>query len=450
MRTRGTIRLATRNSQLAMAQSTAVARALEDRRYEVELVPVETTGDQLREELIHRLGKTGAFVRELDERVLAGECDAAVHSLKDVPTEGPAELVTAAVPERAAPGDVLVTPDGSRLEELPAGAVVGTASLRRRAQLLGARPDLTVEPIRGNVDTRLEKVLAPALQAELATRRDASDETGASVDGPDGTTDPDSEPGSDGEPGSDSEPGSDDESDSDDEPAFERTVEKWLDDRSTLELAALDRDVETHYDAIVLARAGLDRSGLEAEVETRSLPTATFVPAPGQGALAVTAVDGDVASGIQSVLDHPRSRVEVTVERTILATLGGGCVAPLGIYAVVKGEYVHTAVSVLERDGSDAIAATRDLPIERHAETAREFAEELADRGARELIERARRDDVGDGARLEPDETETDDPIAGDAVGNDSGAEDGVGNDSGTDDTVGNDSGADEAEGDDG
>ena len=405
MRTRGTIRLATRNSQLAMAQSTTVARALEDRRYEVELVPVETTGDQLREELIHRLGKTGAFVRELDERVLSGECDAAVHSLKDVPTEGPEELVTAAVPERAAPGDVLVTPDGSRLDELPTGAVVGTASLRRRAQLLSARPDLTVEPIRGNVDTRLEKVLAPALGAELAARRDASDTAETSTDG-----------------------------NGSDEPTFERTVEEWLDDRSALERSALERDVETHYDAIVLARAGLERSGLETEVETQPLPTATFVPAPGQGALAVTAVDDDVAGTIQTVLDHPRSRVEVTVERTILATLGGGCVAPLGIYAVVKGEYVHTAVSVLERDGSDAIEATRDLPIERHAEAAREFAEELADRGAREIIERARRDDVGDGARLEPDETEPDDSMADDSM-----ADESVNNDSGTDDVEGND-----------
>ena len=429
MRTRGTIRLATRNSQLAMAQSTAVARALEDRRYEVELVPVETTGDQLREELIHRLGKTGAFVRELDERVLAGECDAAVHSLKDVPTEGPDELVTAAVPERAAPGDVLVTPGGSRLEELPAGAVVGTASLRRRAQLLGARPDLTVEPIRGNVDTRLEKVLAPALQAELATRRDASDETGASADGPGGTTDPGSERNSGSERDSTEEGDLDVEDDSDDEHAFERSVEEWLDDRSTLEHAALDRDVETHYDAIVLAQAGLERSGLESAVETQPLPTASFVPAPGQGALAVTAVDGEVAGEIQSVLDHPRSRVEVTVERTILATLGGGCVAPLGIYAVVKGEYVHTAVSVLERDGADAIATTRDLPIERHAEAAREFAEELANRGARDIIERARRDDVGGGARLESDETEPEDSMASDSVNIDSGADDAEGND---------------------
>ncbi|QRV17158.1 hydroxymethylbilane synthase [Haloterrigena salifodinae] len=369
MRTRGTLRLATRGSTLARRQASLVKEALEDRRYEVELVTVETTGDQIRDELIHRLGKTGAFVRELDERVLEGDLDGAIHSMKDMPTEQPQELVTAAVPERGPPGDVLITPDGSTLEELPEGATVGTSSLRRRAQLLSERPDLEVEPLRGNVDTRLEKLLAPSLQEEHQERTETDKERKGNT------------------------------GDDDYEPEFERTVDEWFDDLSELERQAMEREVETEYDAIVLAQSGLERSGLDHYVDYRELPTGTFVPAPGQGALAVTARDGETARDIQSAIDFPRSRVETTVERTILAELGGGCIAPVGIYAVVQGEYVHATVSVFDRDGEVSVEGSRDLPVETHAEAAREFARDLADRGAADLIEAAREDvesDEGD------------------------------------------------------
>ncbi|MDF9747702.1 hydroxymethylbilane synthase [Natrinema salsiterrestre] len=367
MRTRGTLRLATRGSALARRQASLVRDALEERRYEVELVTVDTTGDQIRDELIHRLGKTGAFVRELDERVLEGDLDAAVHSMKDMPTEQPEELVTAAVPERGRPGDALITPDGTTLEELPAGATVGTSSLRRRAQLLSERPDLEVEPLRGNVDTRIEKLLAPALQEEHQERTEADKERKGNT-------------------------GNDDF-----DPEYDRTTDEWFDDLSELEKGALGREVETAYDAIVLAQAGLERSGLAHYVDYQELPTSTFVPAPGQGALAVTAPDGETARDIQTAIDHPRSRVETTVERTILAELGGGCIAPVGIYAVVQGEYVHATVSVFDRDGEESVTGSRDLPIETHAEAAREFARDLADRGAAALIEEAREDAEGDG-----------------------------------------------------
>ncbi|ADB62537.1 porphobilinogen deaminase [Haloterrigena turkmenica DSM 5511] len=366
MRTRGTLRLATRGSTLARRQASLVKEALEDRRYEVELVTVETTGDQIRDELIHRLGKTGAFVRELDERVLEGDLDGAVHSMKDMPTEQPQDLVTAAVPERGPPGDVLITPDGSTLEELPDGATVGTSSLRRRAQLLSERPDLEVEPLRGNVDTRLEKLLAPSLQEEHQERSEADKERKGNA------------------------------GDDDYEPEYDRTVDEWFDDLSELERQAMEREVETEYDAIVLAQSGLERSGLAHSVDYRELPTGTFVPAPGQGALAVTARDGETARDIQSAIDFPRSRVETTVERTILAELGGGCIAPVGIYAVVQGEYVHATVNVFDRDGEESVEGSRDLPVEAHAEAAREFARDLADRGAAELIEAAREDAESD------------------------------------------------------
>ncbi|ARS89787.1 hydroxymethylbilane synthase [Natrarchaeobaculum aegyptiacum] len=362
MRTRGTFRLATRGSTLARRQATTVKEALEDRHYEVELVTVETTGDQIQDELIHRLGKTGAFVRELDERVLSGDLDGAIHSMKDMPTEQPDDLVTAAVPERGAPGDALVTPDGSNLEDLPEGATVGTSSLRRRAQLLAERPDLEVEPLRGNVDTRLEKLLAPSLQAEHQERSEADKERKGNT------------------------------GNEDFEPEYDQTVEEWFDDRSELEKQALGREVETEYDAIVLAEAGLERSGLGQYVDYQRLPTDTFVPAPGQGALAVTAVDGESAQELQSAIDFPRTRVETTVERTLLAELGGGCIAPIGIFAVLQGEYVHASVTVFDRDGEESVIASRDLPVETHAAAAREFASDLADRGAAELIERAERD----------------------------------------------------------
>ncbi|WP_290813313.1 hydroxymethylbilane synthase [Halovivax sp.] len=363
MQTRGTLRLATRGSTLARRQAALVAEGLETRRYEVELVRVETTGDQLRDELIHRLGKTGAFVRELDERVLAGECDGAVHSMKDMPTDQPDELVTAAVPERGPAGDVLVTPDGATLEELPDGAVVGTSSLRRRAQLLAERPDLEVRALRGNVDTRVEKLLAPSLQAEHERRLAAEAEHESTAD-----------------------------------TAYDRTVEEWFDGLAEVERRALGREVETRYDAIVLAEAGLVRSGLARQIECRRLSRRRFVPAPGQGALAVTAVDGDDARAIKEAIDHPRSRVEATVERTILAELGGGCIAPIGVHAIVQGEYVNAAVQVFDRDGEESVIANRDLPIEDYPAAAREFAAELADRGAAELIEAARRDAETDGS----------------------------------------------------
>src|SRR6056297_1996850 len=135
------IRLATRGSDLALRQAGEVQSALEDHRHDVDLVEVETQGDRVTDALVNELGKTGAFVRALDEEVLDGNVDAAVHSMKDVPTDVPDGLVVAAVPHRENPADVLVTPDGTRLEDLPAGSVVGTASLRRGAQVKAHRPD---------------------------------------------------------------------------------------------------------------------------------------------------------------------------------------------------------------------------------------------------------------------------------------------------------------------
>ncbi|ELZ45785.1 porphobilinogen deaminase [Halorubrum californiense DSM 19288] len=377
-----TLRLATRGSDLAIRQAETVRDALSSRRRDVELRQVETRGDQIPDELIHRLGKTGAFVRALDEEVLAGDADLAVHSLKDLPTEEMADLVVAGVPERAPSGDVVVHPDGLGIEDLPAGAVVGTGSLRRGAQIRAARPDLTVEPIRGNVDTRLEKLLAPGLQAEHERRLIASGEDSALTAEAD-ESDADSEGDADGDADADDEDEKIDEE-------FDETVEEWFDSLSDLERAAMERKVETEYDAVVLAEAGLRRSNLFYEVETTRLPREEFVPAAGQGAIAVTASDPDVVEAVRDAVDHPRTRVAVTVERTVLGELNGGCVAPIGVSAMVQGEHVHVRARVLSTDGTDEVADTRDLPIRSHATAAAEFAADLADRGADDLIAEAR------------------------------------------------------------
>ena len=371
-----TVRLATRGSALARRQATTVKSTLDSRRREVTLTEVDTRGDQIRDELIHRLGKTGAFVRALDEEVLNGDLDAAVHSLKDMPTEMPDDLVVAAVPERAPSGDVLVTPDGGDVDDLPKAAVVGTSSLRRKAQLLAARPDLEVVTLRGNVDTRIEKLLAPSLQREHQARLEAVgklDEIvgdAAAVDGGDNAAD-------------------DDNADADNDADYDRSPEEWFNDRSDLERDAMGRKVDTEMDAIVLAEAGLRRSDLLETVPTHQLPKKQFVPAPGQGAIAVTAVDDNVIDQLREVVDHPRSRIETTVERTVLAELGGGCIAPIGVSAILQGEYVHTRAQVLGPAGEEAVEATRDLSVTDHAAAAADFAADLRERGAAELIEAA-------------------------------------------------------------
>ena len=397
-----TLRLATRGSDLALRQAGTVRDALSSRRRDVEIRRVETRGDEIRDELIHRLGRIGAFVHALDEEVIGGDADLAVHSLKDVPTEGMGadDLVIAGVPERAPAGDVLVHPDGLEFPDLPSGAVVGTGSLRRTAQIKAARPDLEVEPIRGNVDTRIEKLLAPGLQTEHERRLIASGEAHtltAEQGGEEGTDDDSVVEEDDVAEEQDDvaeEDGVAEEQDGvaeeDEASDFDRTVEEWFDDLSELERSAMERSVDVEYDALVLAEAGLVRSGLDDAVPTERLPRDEFVPAAGQGAIAVTATAPDVIEAVRSAVDHPRTRVATTVERTVLAGLNGGCIAPIGVTARVQGEYVNVRARVLSTDGTEEVADARDLPIRNHAKEAEAFAADLADRGADELIAAAR------------------------------------------------------------
>jgi hydroxymethylbilane synthase len=156
--------LGTRGSQLARAQSTLVADLLRARGHEVTLQLITTRGDKETDRPVPELGGKGLFTLELEEALREGKIDLAVHSLKDLPTEDAPGLVVAAVPLREDWHDALVS-KGSKLMELPKGARVGTASLRRRALLLRRRPDLHVTALRGNVDTRLKRVQEGAVDA---------------------------------------------------------------------------------------------------------------------------------------------------------------------------------------------------------------------------------------------------------------------------------------------
>jgi hydroxymethylbilane synthase len=160
------LRIATRRSALARAQASQVGRRIAERTgAEFELVPLATTGDLAPDRAVGDFDTKGLFVDRIREAVLAGECDLAVHSAKDLPSDPVDGLVVGAVPRRADPRDVLVTRDGYALATLPALASVGTSSERRRLQLLQAKPALQVLALRGNLDTRLRKVADGELDA---------------------------------------------------------------------------------------------------------------------------------------------------------------------------------------------------------------------------------------------------------------------------------------------
>ena len=164
---RRTLRIGTRGSTLALAQTGMVADDLADATgVSTELVTITTDGDRSREPL-SRAGGTGLFTGALRDALLAGECDVIVHSLKDLPTAPHDQLVVAAIPAREDPRDALCARDGLALADLPAGARVGTGSPRRMAQLRARRPDLEIVDIRGNIDTRLGKVADGELDAVI-------------------------------------------------------------------------------------------------------------------------------------------------------------------------------------------------------------------------------------------------------------------------------------------
>jgi hydroxymethylbilane synthase len=222
--------------------------------------------------------------------------------VKDLPTEAVPGLMLAAVPERAAVADVLVSNRYDSVESLPPGAVVGTGSLRRRAQLLHYRNDLEMRDIRGNVDTRLRKLR------------------------------------------------------------------------------------EGQYEAIILARAGLERLGLSERI-TQVLPLDMMLPAVGQGALGIESREDDSATRVAlAVLDHVPTHAAVLAERAMLAALHGGCMAPIAAWGRIEGGQLHLTGRVLDPAGTRTLEADLTDSADDSQSLGQRVADALLEQGAAELI----------------------------------------------------------------
>jgi hydroxymethylbilane synthase len=282
---------------------------------------IRTTGD-IQDAPLSQIGGKGLFTREIDEALLDGKIDLAVHSLKDLPTDLPEGLALGAIPIREDPRDVLIARQGGAvsLDLLPAGGRVGTSSLRRAAFLRMHRRDLVVSEIRGNLDTRIRKV---------------------------------------------------DEGD---------------------------------FDAVVLAAAGVRRLGWSARV-TEFLPFESWLPAPGQGALAVVVRSADIARlPWLRLLDHPASRSATTAEREVLRILEGGCRLPLAALGLPFGAKLRLKAMVVHPDGSRLVRAEATGEQDEAKALGRKVADLLLTRGAGVLLEEFRVNTIGyDSALMEGD-----------------------------------------------
>lgn len=295
------IRLGTRGSLLARSQSGLVAADLEKHHpgLRVELIVLKTTGDVITDKPLHEFGGKGLFTKELEQALLAGKIDLAVHSFKDVPVTMPLveqrDLLIAAVPAREDARDVLVSQKVSSLTELVPGATVATGSLRRRCQILSLRPDVRVEPVRGNIDTRLRKLRA-------------------------------------GE-----------------------------------------------SDALILAAAGLHRSGLFHPAIMHPIDPADLLPAAAQGALAIQCRrSDDQTRGLVNVLNDPITAACVTAERELVRLLEGDCHSPIAAFAQLRGEHLVLRAAVGARGGEPPIVrAEASARKEQPPEAARQVFEAL-------------------------------------------------------------------------
>lgn len=301
-----TLRLGSRGSRLALWQAEHVKRRLEAGQpgLHVEIRVLHTTGDRITDVPLARIGDKGLFTKEIDRAVASGEVDAAVHSLKDVPTRLAGGLCLGAVLEREDPRDVYAPAPGrpQALDALPPGARVGTSSLRRRAQLLHRRPELVVEDLRGNLDTRIARLR------------------------------------------------------------------------------------EGRYDAVVLARAGVRRLGLEDAVGQVLEPPA-WLPAVGQGALAVACREDDGRTrALLAPLDHPETAAATAAERAFLRALEGGCQVPIAALATVHGRRLRIDGLVAAIDGDPLLRDSAEGAAADAERIGRELARRLLDRGAGDIL----------------------------------------------------------------
>lgn len=299
------VRVGTRGSRLSMIQTVMVADRIKIANPDVEIEQkvIATSGDLDKATPIFRLSQKGVFEKEVDEAVLSGNVDFAVHSMKDVPTRLSSNLILASVPERGATADVLVSRSRKKLMEIPDGTTIGTSSLLRTAQLRRVRPGLRPEPIRGNVDTRVQKV-----------------EGG-------------------------------------------------------------------EYGAVILAEAGLARLGIIEKV-TERLSLDEFLPAPGQGALAVTARRDDLKIiEILRTIEHSPTRAEVEAERALVEELEGGCKVPIGAIASSGGNTVRLTACVLSLDGQERLIAKREGAVQDAEAVGKKAGEDLLEKGAKKIEE---------------------------------------------------------------
>lgn len=314
-----TIRIATRQSALAKWQADWVASQLECLGCEVEMVYVTTHGDVNQTGPIESIGTQGVFTKEVQKALLDNRADVAVHSMKDLPTMQAPGLVLAAVPPRAPTADCLVSPYYKSLEELPDDAVIGTGSLRRKAQLLAINPKWNVQPIRGNLQTRLNKI-RPS--------------NGATPSAP--------------------------------------------------------------FDAIILAEAGLRRMGFDAQI-AQVIPLTQLMPAAGQGALALECRAGDESTlAAVGQLNSSEVFASTVAERTLLAVLEAGCLAPVGCTTRVlsndnsHGIQIELTGRVIAADGSKILEHTDCANLQSAEELGRRVAERLLASGADKLIAESR------------------------------------------------------------
>ena len=296
--------IATRASPLALWQAEHVCKILQRAHPQltVELLKLSTRGDQVLDRSLAKIGGKGLFIKELEVALLDGRADLAVHSFKDVPMQLEPQFGIGAVLQREDPRDCLVSARGAGLEELPAGARVGTSSLRRELMVRILFPQLAIGSIRGNVGTRLAK---------------------------------------------------------------------------------LDRG---EFDALIMAAAGLKRLGL-AERIRRVLPTAQFLPAPGQGALAIEIRAGDARTReLIAPLEHPATRAATLAERTVSRALGGSCQVPLAAYAESdRGQlYLRAWAGSLKR--VQAVEADASGPFEQAEALGRSVVGQMQAKGVQQLL----------------------------------------------------------------
>ena len=299
------ITIATRGSALALVQAEWTAARLRSGHpgLVVDLEVIKTRGDKILDVPLAKIGGKGLFVKEIEDALLDGRADLAVHSMKDVPVELPEGLRIAVVPERADCRDTLISRAGAGLSDLPGRARVGTSSLRRRAQILHQRPDLEIVSLRGNVDTRLRK-----LETE-------------------------------------------------------------------------------NLDAIVLAAAGLNRMNLTPAF-AQVLDPGVMLPAIGQGALGLEARinDREVLDLIEG-LHHRPTAVCVAAERAFLRTMEGGCQVPLAALARLEAHELILDGLVADPDGRRWFKDSIRVPQEEAEAAGRSLAEDLLDRGGRDVLQ---------------------------------------------------------------